>query len=535
MKNISRYHWVGVVLAFIAAFWTSDLIARPVVLFDGETFKGWEGPLESFRIEDGAIVGGTLNRRIPKNQFLSTRESFSDFELRLKFKIVGDDVNAGIQIRSQRIPDHHEMIGYQADIGQQYWGALYDESRRGIILAQGNLEATLRVVREKDWNEYRIRCEGKRVRLWINGYQTVDYTEKDLSVVQEGVIALQIHSGPPSEAWYRDITIEKLSTASPPMVAGEIVPSGAELEKIFDEGCVLTEGVASAPDGTIYFSDITLTSACKDESGASEAGHIWTFDPRRGKLRIFRSPSGMSNGIKFDASGNMIVAEGSDFGGRRVTRTHMKTGKSFIIAGLFEGRPFNAPNDITIDEEGRIYFTDPKYVGREPLEQPVMAVYRIDPDGGVHRIITDAGKPNGIAVSPDQKTLYLVSHENGIFDLGRLSEGGLRRPAVIFAYDLLSNGTVGSRRVLVDGYTHGPDGIVVDVEGNLYAAIRDVGRPGVYVYSPTGKEIAYIPTPLPTNVGFGRGVDSKMLYITATTGLYRIPVTIDGYHLPTKN
>ena len=201
----------------------------------------------------------------------------------------------------------------------------------------------------------------------------------------------------------------------------------------------------------------------------------------------------MSNGIKFDASGNMIVAEGSDFGGRRVTRTHMKTGKSFIIAGLFEGRPFNAPNDITIDEEGRIYFTDPKYVGREPLEQPVMAVYRIDPDGGVHRIITDAGKPNGIAVSPDQKTLYLVSH------------------------------------------THGPDGIVVDVEGNLYAAIRDVGRPGVYVYSPTGKEIAYIPTPLPTNVGFGRGVDSKMLYITATTGLYRIPVTIDGYHLPTKN
>ena len=214
MKNISRYHWVGVVLAFIAAFWTSDLIARPVVLFDGETFKGWEGPLESFRIEDGAIVGGTLNRRIPKNQFLSTRESFSDFELRLKFKIVGDDVNAGIQIRSQRIPDHHEMIGYQADIGQQYWGALYDESRRGIILAQGNLEATLRVVREKDWNEYRIRCEGKRVRLWINGYQTVDYTEKDLSVVQEGVIALQIHSGPPSEAWYRDITIEKLSTTS---------------------------------------------------------------------------------------------------------------------------------------------------------------------------------------------------------------------------------------------------------------------------------------------------------------------------------
>ena len=101
----------------------------------------------------------------------------------------------------------------------------------------------------------------------------------------------------------------------------------------------------------------------------------------------------MSNGIKFDAEGNMIVAEGADFGGRRVIRTDMKTGKSYIIAGLFEGRPFNSPNDITIDEKGRIYFSDPRYLGHEPIDQPVQAVYRIDPDGSIHRIITDAGKP----------------------------------------------------------------------------------------------------------------------------------------------
>jgi sugar lactone lactonase YvrE len=118
----------------------------------------------------------------------------------------------------------------------------------------------------------------------------------------------------------------------------------------------------------------------------------------------------MSNGIKFDAKGDMIVAEGADYGGRRVTRTDMKTGKSFIIAGMFEGRPFNSPNDITIDERGRIYFSDPRYLGHEPIDQPVMAVYRRDADGSIHRIITDAGKPNGVCVSPDQKTLYVVSN-----------------------------------------------------------------------------------------------------------------------------
>ena len=129
----------------------------------------------------------------------------------------------------------------------------------------------------------------------------------------------------------------------------------------------------------------------------------------------------MSNGIKFDAEGNMIVAEGADYGGRRVIRTDMKTGKSYIIAGLFEGRPFNSPNDITIDEKGRIYFSDPRYLGHEPIDQPVQAVYRIDPDGTIHRIITDAGKPNGVCVSPDQKTLYVVSNDNGTTGIGRVA------------------------------------------------------------------------------------------------------------------
>ena len=175
--------------------------------------------------------------------------------------------------------------------------------------------------------------------------------------------------------------------------------SDAQVEKLF-EGSVLTEGVAVAPDGMVYFSDITFSHLARDATGAIEAGHIWKFDPTTGKTTIFRSPSGMSNGIKFDARGDMLVAEGADYGGRRVTRTDMKTGKSFIIAGMFEGRPFNSPNDITIDERGRIYFSDPRYLGHEPIDQPVMAVYRRDVDGSIHRIITDAGKPNGVYRPP---------------------------------------------------------------------------------------------------------------------------------------
>ena len=254
----------------------------------------------------------------------------------------------------------------------------------------------------------------------------------------------------------------------------------------------------------------------------------------------------MSNGIKFDAEGNMIVAEGADYGGRRVTRTDMKTGKSYIIAGLFEGRPFNSPNDITIDEKGRIYFSDPRYLGHEPIDQPVSAVYRIDPDGSIHRIITDAGKPNGVCVSPDQKTLYVVSNDNGATGIERLAEGGAANPSgvdaplrkghmALMAYDLAADGTAKFRKTLVDYAPHdGPDGLVCDKDGNLYVAVRAENRPGICVYSPEGKELAYIKTEMPTNVGFGRGKESKTLYITAGKSLYRIRTNAEGYQLPAK-
>jgi hypothetical protein len=184
-----------------------------VSLFDGKTLSGWEGNLDWFRVEDGAIVAGSLKKAVPRNEFLCTTKAYGDFELRLKVKLLGDpaQANAGIQIRSRRIPNHNEMIGYQADMGQHYWGCLYDESRRNKILAQPAGDVLKKALKPGDWNQYVIRCEGRRVQVWLNGVQTVDYTEPDESIEQTGLIGLQIHSGPPSEAWYKNIQITEIA------------------------------------------------------------------------------------------------------------------------------------------------------------------------------------------------------------------------------------------------------------------------------------------------------------------------------------
>jgi hypothetical protein len=201
-----------ILLIFQWLVYISHPVAKPVSLFDGKTFKGWQGDtLHTWRIEDGAIVGGSLVKEVPHNEFLSTTRSYSNYVLRLKFKLTGTGtVNAGVQLRSKRATNPaYEMIGYQADLGEKYWGCLYDESRRDSVLA-GDANTVLKVLKRDSWNEYQIRCEGKRIRLWINGKQTVDYTEADNSIPQTGLIALQIHGGGKAQVWYKDITIEEL-------------------------------------------------------------------------------------------------------------------------------------------------------------------------------------------------------------------------------------------------------------------------------------------------------------------------------------
>ena len=180
-------------------------------LFDGKTFQGWEGNRTVFRIENGAIVGGSLDRALPHNEFLCTKKEYGNFELRLKCKLLGKTANGGIQVRSRRVPHHYEVSGYQADMAEQFWGNLYDESRRDKTLAGASAETQRKIVRAGDWNDYVIRCQGRHIQLWLNGHQTIDYREPDETLLQTGIIGLQIHGGPASEAWYKDIVIQPLS------------------------------------------------------------------------------------------------------------------------------------------------------------------------------------------------------------------------------------------------------------------------------------------------------------------------------------
>ena len=202
--------------AFLFAFSLTALsssAADPTPLFNGKDFTGWEGDTEkTWRIEDGAIVGGSLETTVARNEFLCTTRTYGDFELKVKFKLIGDPAkaNAGVQFRTKRIPNHHEVSGYQADVGQKYWGALYDESRRKKVLAQPGAATLKDAVKPNDWNEYTIRSEGPRIRLWLNGKLTVDYTEKDKDIDRDGVIGLQIHGGAKAKAFYKDIRIVEL-------------------------------------------------------------------------------------------------------------------------------------------------------------------------------------------------------------------------------------------------------------------------------------------------------------------------------------
>jgi 3-keto-disaccharide hydrolase len=186
---------------------------KPVHLFNGKDFTGWEGDtVKTWRIEDGAIVGGSLEAVVPRNEFLCTTKTYGDFELKVVFKLTGDKAkaNAGVQFRTKRIPKDHEVSGYQADVGQGYWGALYDESRRNKVLAKPDEKVIEKLVKHGDWNEYVIRCEGPRIRLWLNGTQTVDYTEPDDKIDRTGVIGLQVHGGAKAKVYYKSVTIQEL-------------------------------------------------------------------------------------------------------------------------------------------------------------------------------------------------------------------------------------------------------------------------------------------------------------------------------------
>jgi len=212
-RGMRRGRVAGMVLVAAAMGMVERAAAAEVPLFDGKSFAGWEGDTRSvWRIEQGEIVAGSLDRKQEKNDFLCTTKRYGNFDLRLKIRLAGTKgfVNSGIQFRSERIPNDHEVIGYQADFGAGYDGALYDESRRRRMLATPAAAVAKQALRPGEWNDYRIRAEGPRIQLWLNGVQTVDYTEPEAGLPASGVIALQIHGDAVSEVRFKDIVIDEL-------------------------------------------------------------------------------------------------------------------------------------------------------------------------------------------------------------------------------------------------------------------------------------------------------------------------------------
>ncbi len=319
-----------------------------------------------------------------------------------------------------------------------------------------------------------------------------------------------------------------------------IVPAGAKLELLHTRqvklNSGLTEGPAVAPGGSIYFTDMPF---------GKEDGMILRFDPRTRQVTVFTDKSYKSNGLAFDLEGNLLSCDGADGGGRCLRRWNLSTRQSEIIADRFEGKRFNSPNDLCVDLKGRVYFTDPRYGGSEPRELAMEAVYRLEKGGNVIKITDDVEKPNGLALSPDQKTLYLADHNNGGNRLSPKDPEPKRGAMKVYAFALDENGRVnGRRKTLVDfGKENGCDGMRVDIQGNLYLAVRSLARPGIMVIDPAGNTLAFIPTGptnqsglfeewkgIPSNVEFGIGDESDMLYVTIDKSLYRIRLKTRGFH-----
>lgn len=189
-----------------------------VRLFDGSSLEGWEGNLEWFRVEGETIVAGSLERAIPHNEFLSTLREYGDFELKLHARLEGTGDNAGVQFRTKRIPGSTEVSGYQCDIGTAWnrpvWGALYDESRRNKMLAEGDPKVVASAFKPGQWNELMVRAVDHHIQIWLNGSLTVEFTETDGGIAHRGIIALQIHSGPPTQAHYANLRIREIPKPS---------------------------------------------------------------------------------------------------------------------------------------------------------------------------------------------------------------------------------------------------------------------------------------------------------------------------------
>ncbi len=292
--------------------------------------------------------------------------------------------------------------------------------------------------------------------------------------------------------------------AQPQAGSSSVVAPGAKLEKVWGDG-EFTEGGAMAEDGSILFSDI--------------GNRILRFDPKSGKTTVFREPSGRANGMIFNSKGQLIVAEGANVGGGRRVSITDRDGTVKTLVDSYDSKRLNSPNDVAVSREGRVYVSDPRYVGNEPRDLEFEGVYVVEPEGFTTALDLD--------VAQAQRT----GHQSGRSDALCVRQRSLERRALIAAR-IGDQGKVTNPRVIHEFKDQrGIDGMTVTTDGRIVAAAGSGTKAGVHIFSPDGKLLEIIPTPEdPANVEFG-GDDRKTLYICAGKSLYRIKTTMTGFAL----
>ena len=286
-------------------------------LFDGATLDGWEGSTNWWRVQDGAITGGSLAETLKENDFLCATSSSTNFILRLKFKLTGSEgfINSGVQIRSQRVSNSSEVAGYQCDLGDpDWWGAIYDEARRNRVLFPTDMIAVNTVLRRGDWNDYVIRAIGPRITVWLNNVQTADYYEDDPGIPDSGVIAIQAHGGGKPLIQVKEITIEHLPPSAPetrfigsnepgkaskasPLSPEEqqrafTLPPGFEIELVASEAQGVGKPIAVVWDAAGRMWTMTAFEYPVDANDNKEIAAALYNEPRRDKVLVFDNPYG---------------------------------------------------------------------------------------------------------------------------------------------------------------------------------------------------------------------------------------------------
>lgn len=284
-------------------------------------------------------------------------------------------------------------------------------------------------------------------------------------------------------------------------LAEEIVDPKLPVTKVASD-CKFTEGPVVDPQGNVYFSD-----------GRND--RVMQLD-KDGKLSVFLKPCGRANGLKFDAQGRLCMCQSVGAGGKQRVARIEKDGAETPLAETYEGLRLNAPNDLTIDRQGRIYFTDINLGDAAPKSDLPSGVYRIDAPGKFVRVISGLLRPNGIVITPDNKTLYVSDRGTQKLHRYRVKpDGGLEPDGIV--YDFSPD--------------RGIDGMCLDLEGNIYGAAGEKEKTGLWVISPEGKLLLHKPMPeFSTNVAFG-GDDMRDLYLTALTSVYKLRTNKAGAKL----